>query len=131
MCFYVHRDHAGGNKELVSLVSGLEVCGNDSRIDALTHTVKHNQELKVLYHQNPSHHIKVRLNNNSLLGYFKVGQLNVRCLETPCHTTGHICYYVTSPDLTNKAVFTGMNKYPLIILCTNVLTHYTMLCYCE
>lgn len=82
MCFYVHRDHAGGNKELVSLVSGLEVCGNDSRIDALTHTVKHNQELKV-------------------------GQLNVRCLETPCHTTGHICYYVTSPDLTNKAVFTG------------------------
>ena len=41
------RDHASGNEKLVSMVPGLKVCGNDSRIDALTHTVKHNQELKV------------------------------------------------------------------------------------
>ena len=33
--------------------------------------------------------------------------LSVTCLETPCHTTGHICYYVTSKGLENKAVFTG------------------------
>ncbi len=28
------------------------------------------------------------------------------CYETPCHTTGHICYYVTSGK-EDKAVFTG------------------------
>ena len=25
---------------------------------------------------------------------FKIGSLNVLCLSTPCHTTGHICFYV-------------------------------------
>ncbi len=29
------------------------------------------------------------------------------CLETPCHTTGHICYYVTNEDKSDKVVFTG------------------------
>jgi hydroxyacylglutathione hydrolase len=77
-----HWDHASGNEKMASLVPGLKVCGNDSRIGALTDTVQHKQELKI-------------------------GQLTVRCLETPCHTSGHICYYVTSPDLSNKVVFTG------------------------
>ena len=36
-----------------------------------------------------------------------MGSLTVTCLETPCHTTGHICYYVTSDDGANKVVFTG------------------------
>ncbi|KAG2455222.1 GLO2 protein, partial [Polypterus senegalus] len=38
----------------------------------------------------------------------KVGSLNVKCLFTPCHTSGHICYFVSkekSPD--PPAVFTG------------------------
>ena len=38
---------------------------------------------------------------------FKIGNLNVQCLATPCHTTGHICFYVTDSDGTSKAVFTG------------------------
>ncbi len=34
--------------------------------------------------------------------------MNVLCLFTPCHTTGHICYYVTSSDEhVQPAVFTG------------------------
>ncbi|TNN66142.1 Hydroxyacylglutathione hydrolase, mitochondrial [Liparis tanakae] len=38
----------------------------------------------------------------------KVGSLNVKCLFTPCHTTGHICYYVTKEKSTEPpAVFTG------------------------
>ena len=41
------RDHASGNEKLASLQPGLKVCGNDNRIGALNHTVKHNQELKV------------------------------------------------------------------------------------
>lgn len=77
-----HWDHAGGNEELVSMVTGLTVCGNDDRIGALNKKVKHGDQ-------------------------FKLGQLTVNALETPCHTTGHICYYVHSDDLKTKTVFTG------------------------
>ena len=47
--FAAIRDHASGNEKMASLVPGLKVCGNDSRIGALNHSVKHNQELKVLH----------------------------------------------------------------------------------
>lgn len=33
--------------------------------------------------------------------------MNVKCLFTPCHTTGHICYYVTGLTNTTPCVFTG------------------------
>lgn len=76
-----HWDHAGGNESMAKKVAGLEVCGGDERIGALTRKVTHGDELKI-------------------------GQLNVRCLFTPCHTSGHICYYVESPGH-DPAVFTG------------------------
>lgn len=39
---------------------------------------------------------------------FKVGSLNVKCLSTPCHTSGHICYFVSKPGSSEPpAVFTG------------------------
>lgn len=77
-----HWDHAGGNMELVTKHPGLTVCGGDERIGALTKPLKHNNE-------------------------FKLGTLTVRALATPCHTTGHICYYVGSGNGQSKAVFTG------------------------
>lgn len=77
-----HWDHAGGNEELVKKVPGLTVFGGDDRIGALTREVKHEEE-------------------------FKLGQLSVKALSTPCHTSGHICYYVHSSDLKTKLVFTG------------------------
>jgi len=77
-----HWDHAGGNKNLVQMVNNLTVCGGDDRIDALNRKVKHGDELTI-------------------------GQLHVKCLFTPCHTTGHICYFVTSNDGDVPAVFTG------------------------
>ncbi|GLH04101.1 uncharacterized protein GBIM_09883 [Gryllus bimaculatus] len=76
-----HWDHAGGNANLVKQVPGLTVYGGDDRIDALTKKVSHGDK-------------------------FSIGQLNVRCLFTPCHTAGHICYFVESPGNT-PAVFTG------------------------
>ena len=39
MCNVCLGDHAGGNKQLASTVSGLTVCGNDDRIDALNKRV--------------------------------------------------------------------------------------------
>ncbi|XP_013387775.1 hydroxyacylglutathione hydrolase, mitochondrial-like isoform X2 [Lingula anatina] len=78
-----HWDHAGGNEELVKIASGkLTVYGGDSRIGALTNKVTHGDK-------------------------FQIGNLNVECLFTPCHTSGHICYFVTGPSGTEPAVFTG------------------------
>ncbi|XP_049817584.1 hydroxyacylglutathione hydrolase, mitochondrial isoform X2 [Aethina tumida] len=77
-----HWDHAGGNEELVKKSDkALQVFGGDDRIGALTNKVKHGDK-------------------------FTIGDINVECLYTPCHTTGHICYYVTHSNET-PAVFTG------------------------
>ncbi|KAK3102459.1 hypothetical protein FSP39_011517 [Pinctada imbricata] len=79
-----HWDHAGGNKELLKLIGpNLQVHGGDDRVEALTKQVHHNDELKV---------------GNGV---------TVKCLHTPCHTTGHICFYATGPPGTEPAVFTG------------------------
>ncbi|XP_061455178.1 hydroxyacylglutathione hydrolase, mitochondrial isoform X1 [Rhineura floridana] len=78
-----HWDHAGGNEKLVKMAPGLQVYGGDSRVGALTQKVSH-------------------------LMSFQVGKLNVKCLATPCHTSGHICYFVTKPNSSEPpAVFTG------------------------
>lgn len=77
-----HWDHAGGNEKLVKKFEApLVVYGGDDRIGALTDCVKDGDS-------------------------FKIGDLNVLCLFTPCHTTGHICYYVEAQN-GEKAVFTG------------------------
>ena len=78
-----HWDHAGGNEKLVSKFTGdnLVVYGGDDRIGALTKKVTQNDT-------------------------FNIGNLKVKCLFTPCHTTGHICYFVEAPN-GEKCVFTG------------------------
>jgi len=75
-----HWDHAGGNADLIKRVPGLAVLGGDDRIDGVTRKVQHGDKLTV-------------------------GGMDIECLFTPCHTTGHICYYVTKNS--DKAVFTG------------------------
>lgn len=78
-----HWDHAGGNEKMLRLMPGLTVCGGDDRVDALTKKVTHSNTLKL-------------------------GSLSVKCLFTPCHTSGHICYFVTKKDSAEApAVFTG------------------------
>ena len=55
--------------------------GADDRIDCLTHIVQPNEEVKI-------------------------GSLKISCLFTPCHTSGHMCYYVREGSKT-PVVFTG------------------------
>uniref|UniRef100_A0A8C6ZU86 Hydroxyacylglutathione hydrolase-like protein n=1 Tax=Nothoprocta perdicaria TaxID=30464 RepID=A0A8C6ZU86_NOTPE len=77
-----HWDHARGNEELARLCPGLRVFGADERIGGLTHPVTHGQEL--------------------------FGSIRVRCLRTPGHTSGHVCYFAwedESPDA--PALFSG------------------------
>lgn len=49
------RDHAGGNVELCSKVSGLNVYGGDTRIGALTEKISHGECLQVIYSQSIRH----------------------------------------------------------------------------
>jgi len=85
-----HWDHSGGNEKLVQMYaaendgSKLKVYGGDDRIGGLTN--------------------KVGQGDNITLG-----SLNFDCLFTPCHTSGHICYYLKTLDSHKQkpAVFTG------------------------
>lgn len=89
-----HWDHAGGNEKLVSKFDGpLTVYGGDDRIGALNKKVNQDDQ-------------------------FNIGELKVRCLFTPCHTTGHICYFVEAPN-GDKCVFTGLKdwyRYIIVIV---------------
>ncbi|PVD31105.1 hypothetical protein C0Q70_10383 [Pomacea canaliculata] len=77
-----HWDHAGGNEKLIGLAGKVPVYGGDDRIGALTKKVSEGDR-------------------------FKIGSLDVECLFTPCHTSGHICYLVKDSSGTQPAVFTG------------------------
>jgi hydroxyacylglutathione hydrolase len=78
-----HWDHANGNPELVkSLKHEIPVYGGDDRIPGLTNKIGHDDSIEI-------------------------GTLKVKCLFTPCHTTGHICYFVSKQDDLQPAVFTG------------------------
>ncbi|KAM4026031.1 hydroxyacylglutathione hydrolase-like protein [Anomaloglossus baeobatrachus] len=78
-----HLDHSRGNTELVKQFPDLPVYGTDERIGGLTHRVVHNQILKF-------------------------GGINVKCLFTPCHTSGHVCFYMWEDGcLDAPALFSG------------------------
>ncbi|XP_071640463.1 hydroxyacylglutathione hydrolase, mitochondrial-like isoform X5 [Temnothorax longispinosus] len=65
-----HWDHAGGNAKLSKSFADLAIYGGDDRIEAINCKITHNDT-------------------------FNIGNLSVKCLATPCHTRGHVCYYIT------------------------------------
>mmetsp|Transcript_17748 Transcript_17748/g.28915 ORF Transcript_17748/g.28915 Transcript_17748/m.28915 type:complete len:325 (-) Transcript_17748:618-1592(-) len=87
-----HWDHAGGNKDLIKSLkdqgkSVIVVGGAKDGIPGVTKEVKEGDE-------------------------FKIGtSVEVKVLDTPCHTQGHVCFYCTKADAKEKseggAVFTG------------------------
>ena len=74
-----HFDHAGGNSLISSKINNLPIFGGDDRIEALTTKLNHNE-------------------------IFQVDKINIQCLHTPCHTSGHVCYYIQSEE---PICFTG------------------------
>lgn len=74
-----HFDHAGGNALLCEKVKDIPVYGGDDRIEALT----------------------IKLSHNEL---FQIGDIAIRCLHTPCHTSGHVCYFM---EISEPICFTG------------------------
>ncbi|KAF3433244.1 hypothetical protein FNV43_RR24346 [Rhamnella rubrinervis] len=79
-----HWDHAGGNEKLKQLVPGIKVYGGSiDNVKGCTDKVENGD--------------KISLGAN----------VNILSLHTPCHTKGHISYYVTSKEGEDPAVFTG------------------------
>ncbi|EME30514.1 hydroxyacylglutathione hydrolase [Galdieria sulphuraria] len=78
-----HWDHAAGNKKMAELVFGITIVGGElDEVDGATLSVKDGQIIHV-------------------------GNICIKALHTPCHTKGHICYYVTTTDSSPPQVFTG------------------------
>ncbi|VDO75153.1 unnamed protein product [Heligmosomoides polygyrus] len=77
-----HWDHAGGMGEFRKIWSAGEaqIYGGDERIDHLSH---------------------------KMFAFSVLCSDQVTALHTPCHTRGHICYYVTHPDSNDRIVLTG------------------------
>ncbi|KAI0831164.1 hydroxyacylglutathione hydrolase [Trametes gibbosa] len=66
-----HFDHSGGNQAFAAAFPDAPVYGGSDKIPALTKLVKDKDE-------------------------FRIGNIHIRCLATPCHTQDSICYYVTA-----------------------------------
>ncbi|KTW29675.1 hydroxyacylglutathione hydrolase [Pneumocystis carinii B80] len=74
-----HWDHAGGNKRMLKSYPDVKIYGGKDS-EAVNHYVKDKE-------------------------VFKIGEILVKSLHTPCHTRDSVCYYME--DGTERAVFTG------------------------
>jgi len=82
LCTHKHMDHVGGNLDIKNKFSRVNIIGTKyEEIPALTAPAGHNDA-------------------------FTIGGLNVKVLHVPCHTRGHIAFYVTNNynygDVTNN-----------------------------
>jgi hydroxyacylglutathione hydrolase len=92
LCTHHHADHCGGVLELRKAVPSVrDVYGFDDRISGLTRKLVDNEMVSLL------------------------DRINIRTMHTPCHTTGSVCYHVTTEKTETSdpkgedvgAVFTG------------------------
>ncbi|KAG5533638.1 hypothetical protein RHGRI_027730 [Rhododendron griersonianum] len=82
-CTY-DRDHAGGNEKIKELVPGIRVYGGSlDNVKGCTNKVENGDRLSI------------------------GKDINILALHTPCHTKGHISYYLTGKAEEDPAVFTG------------------------
>lgn len=69
-----HSDHSGGNNEMKKKIEGVIVVGGaGDRVEGANVEVKQGDTVKV-------------------------GSLTVTVLSTPCHTPGHVCFFVKHPQ---------------------------------
>jgi hydroxyacylglutathione hydrolase len=83
-----HADHSGGNKKLQIWYPEVEIFGGaNENVPATTIPVRDAE----------THDIK--LSDNCVY--------SVTCVETPCHTRGHVCYIVQKQNIKPALLFTG------------------------
>ncbi|KAI3961139.1 hypothetical protein MKX01_035725 [Papaver californicum] len=79
-----HWDHDGGNDRIRQMLPGIKVYGGSiDNVRGCTHKLDNHDRMSLGTH------------------------INITALHTPCHTKGHISYYVTTKDEDIPAVFTG------------------------
>ncbi|CAI0459263.1 unnamed protein product [Linum tenue] len=79
-----HWDHAGGNEKMKEMIPGIKIYGGSlDKVKGCTDEVENGDKIS--------------------LG----ADVNIMALHTPCHTKGHISYYVTGKEAEDPAVFTG------------------------
>lgn len=79
-----HWDHAGGNDKMKQLVPEIKIFGGSlDNVQGCTNKLENGDNLSLGPH------------------------INILSLHTPCHTKGHISYYVTGKAGDDPAVFTG------------------------
>ncbi|CAL8467039.1 g6575 [Coccomyxa elongata] len=77
-----HWDHAGGNEEISKLIPGIEIVGGEhDNVSTATKQVANEEEITL-------------------------GDIKIKCLETPFHTLGHICY-MCEEGTSERNIFTG------------------------
>jgi len=80
-----HNDHAGGNVEIAGAFPGLSIIGGSQeggKIPCASRLVDHGE-------------------------VFELGGITITALHTPCHTRGHICYYIPAEEDSSPILFTG------------------------
>jgi len=80
-----HRDHSGGNLDLAAARPGLPIAGGsaeEGRIEGATLLLGHGQS-------------------------FEMGGMAFTALHTPCHTKGHLCYYLPPEGEQAGYLFSG------------------------
>ncbi|CAM9718723.1 unnamed protein product, partial [Chrysoparadoxa australica] len=75
LCTHKHWDHSGGNTGMKKALPALDVVGSASEEDVPAMTIALQDQ-----------------------GTYNLGGLTVRALHTPCHTRGHVMFYVTGPE---------------------------------
>ncbi|CAE7736568.1 Hagh [Symbiodinium microadriaticum] len=82
---HYHADHSGGNAFLASALPGLEVVVGErdaDRTPAVTRRVQDGESIEL-------------------------AGLSFRCVATPCHTRGHVCFFLDADDGQAPALFSG------------------------
>jgi hydroxyacylglutathione hydrolase len=80
-----HKDHSGGNAELAAARPGLPIAGGaleEGRVPGATLLLAHGQAVEL-------------------------GGMAFTALHTPCHTRGHVCYYLPPEADTPPCLFSG------------------------
>ncbi|CAM9485897.1 unnamed protein product, partial [Hapterophycus canaliculatus] len=87
LCTHKHWDHSGGNEAMKKMIPGLEVVSSayEDAVPAMTVALKDQEE-------------------------FTLGSLTVKVLHTPCHTRGHVLFFVTTSAATAEAAAEGKGQ---------------------
>ncbi|KAL6736078.1 hypothetical protein Aduo_006468 [Ancylostoma duodenale] len=97
-----HWDHAGGMGEFRKIwpADKAVVYGGDDRIDHLSHKVEPEEKFTV-------GEMEVRMGVSAGSTSCRIKCLQVVAFKTPCHTKGHVCYYVSHPGDDHRILLTG------------------------